>query len=849
MADSNLYRHVHLRGLGVRSKNFTAPGGGGAKRRERVADRRLHAENLLSQVSDMRSLLDDFNEAQKANRVPSKFRGIPIAIEGRPAERLEVSKKQRSTTRGLKLLNVRRAPGSNEADEERNSIQCDRAVFFATRSMLKSLEEALHKYGEWEGGDAGIQDYDDDDDGSRSRPRNFWLFESSDTIREATLQDLWTDPLNRFPRRRTKHDWEVWLRPDLEQYFLRALNDSSIETVGNATVFVESIVRTVHAAAEELNQVLRASGAIVSLRSASSFASDFSEMPKVRRALALDAIAQRIVAPPADAPRVTVLDTGVKRTHPLLRPMLPGNRCFSADPTWDNADHNGHGTRMAGLAQYGDMDVLVSGTMPIIASTALESVVVNGPDSGVRVPARDAVRRAVDVVEADAATRVFCLAQTAAGESEKGVPTSTSSVVDDLAFGDGNRTRLFVVAVGNAPHHDDEPYQKADYDRRNIAFPVQSPAQSLNALAVGAVSLKRHGRGRLLAPVGDLAPTSRTSEGWPSFNEAVRFCKPDIVMEGGNFLIEDGDVFCRPSHNHMVLTTGINTPAEPFAYSGETSTATALASHLAAKLLARYPAMRMETVRALMANAADWTPAMLAHYRNARRELGRSSGACAQIISRFGWGVPNEERLFASAGNALTLVVEDKLQPYEMADGHIRLKEMKYFKLPWPTEILRSLRNTQVEMRCTLSYFVEPEPHAASRDRLDRYPSHRLKFEVKRFGESDASAKRRVNWAEPPDNLQNATDDGWLLGDRQRGSLIQDIWHGEAYKLAARDAISVSPVHGWWGEITSAERYDREVNFSLVVSIRTPEESGDLMAEVRNKIPATLLVEPIRAVT
>ncbi len=35
---------------------------------------------------------------------------------------------------------------------------------------------------------------------------------------------------------------------------------------------------------------------------------------------------------------------------------------------------------------------------------------------------------------------------------------------------------------------------------------------------------------------------------------------------------------------------------------------------------------------------------------------------------------------------------------------------MKYFKLPWPSSELAKLNQTTVEMRCTLSYFVEPDP-------------------------------------------------------------------------------------------------------------------------------------------
>ncbi len=116
---------------------------------------------------------------------------------------------------------------------------------------------------------------------------------------------------------------------------------------------------------------------------------------------------------------------------------------------------------------------------------------------------------------------------------------------------------------------------------------------------------------------------------------------------------------------------------------GETSAATAACAGLAGRLLARYPNLRMETVRALMVHAAEWTPAMKAQFDAARNSGLRRSEAYARLIGRFGWGVPNETRLFESARNALTLMVEDTLEPYRRGDDSgLPLKEMKYSSFP-----------------------------------------------------------------------------------------------------------------------------------------------------------------------
>jgi hypothetical protein len=60
--------------------------------------------------------------------------------------------------------------------------------------------------------------------------------------------------------------------------------------------------------------------------------------------------------------------------------------------------------------------------------------------------------------------------------------------------------------------------------------------------------------------------------------------------------------------------------------------------------------------------------------------------------------------------------------------------------------------------------------------------------------------------------------------------------------MAGRSGISVVPMRGWWGDMPGQDRYERRINYSLIVSIRTPSDAGgDLFAEVLPKIPAELL--------
>lgn len=852
------YRHIHIRSLGEAPPKFQGKGGGKTKRPSAVVDRDAHVQALRANLESLRDELKEVRQVQKEAGVARNRSGLPMTAEGRDAESLVLGS-MRSTTPGLKLLAVRRHVPSSDKVEEAGSAR-DLATFFINPDSIDSLLKSLDQYAAWSGGNVGPQDMIDEDDendgpvGSPKRPRRFWLFESVEQFRLATIEDLWADSVQRLPESGQIAEWEVWLRKGFEQLFVNEVLRRRIPLSGQATEFLETVLVNVVATREQVGDLIRSTAAVVELRGASNFAADVLDLVPEGRLDLVGSLASRLLPPAATAPRTTILDTGVNRAHPLLAAALPRTRCHSIEPSWSLIDHDGHGTKSAGIALFGEdlerhlQEGAAAG--PIQLTTALESVAVIAPSGAPRVPARDAIVRAVESVEADPHPRVFCLAGTAAGEEDNGRQTSTSAALDKLAWGDGENSRLFCVAAGNVPTSPSMPYQHAQYEGRNIDHRIQPPGQSINALTVSANTDKTAAGLRLVAPRGDLSPTARTSQGW---SRRYAF-KPDIVMEGGNHEKDPDGLSSRYSHSLMVLTTNRNSPQQPLGLTCETSAATANAAGLATRLLARYPRYRMETLRALMIHAAEWTPAMRELHTFGLKQGDSDAMAWSRVLGCYGWGVPNEERLFESTSNVLTLVVEDELKPYKLADGRISLNEMKYFKLPWPEDALRALNQEQVEMRCTLSYFADPDPLADSRDRRDRYASHGLRFDLKRFGESDEKAQQRVNeLAEvEADHIPSVAteDDGWIVGFQKRrlGSVHHDIWTGKAFRLAERDGLSVYPVKGWWSDRTRGGYEDKSVRFSLVVSVRAPSADVDLMVESIAKVPAELLVESLATI-
>ena len=399
--------------------------------------------------------------------------------------------------------------------------------------------------------------------------------------------------------------------------------------------------------------------------------------------------------------------------------------------------------------------------------------------------------------------------------------------------------RLICVSAGNIR----EQLAHAEYLQANDLAELESPAQAWNPLAVGAFTEKveivspGYEGWQAFGVAGDLCPTSRTGtwkKTWP--------IKPDIVLEGGNLGVDPADQRGYGVADLQLTTTSRDYPAAVFEGVWETSAATASASRLAAMIQHEYPNLWPETVRALIVSSANWSEAMLTHLPPNASKADR-----VPLLRRYGFGIPDYDRAMRSARNNLALVEQSVIQPFAKHPGQgPSLNEMRSFNLPWPTVALNALGAADVEMRVTLSYFIEPNPAESARGRKSRYASHGLRFAVKMADESVEEFRKRINKAartqgEPVAHLN---DTGWALGPvlRDRGSLHSDIWKGPATDLARRGTIAVYPVGGWWTERVQQERINSSARFALVIALATPGIDVDIYTSITNQIAVPVQV-------
>lgn len=809
----------------------------------RPQDRRAHAAALST-------ALDDAKQQALAKRVsaegivPGSQAGIYIEFVAPAGVELKLDSLDLKG-KGIRLLAVRQRPGGEAATQT--------AAVFVPDGELGQFLRRIEQYA--------------NETTLAGQPKNKELVDRIATVGLATLRALWTDDPDGFPAEDESIWWEVWLRRSdgeefdrFSQFCLRA----EIEVGPRQLAFHDRLVCLARATAQRLSGSLVVLGDLAELRRAKTSAQTFVDRPFAEQGAAVTDLTDRMTMPGPGCPSVCILDTGVTRAHPLIEPSLAVADATAVEDAWGSHDNGGgpgsagHGTEMAGLALFGDLATVLASTQPVTLRHCLESVKIlpptgqNDPDLYGAVTAVAVSRPEIQEPERN---RVFSMAVTAPAAADSGQPTSWSAAVDALAAGrafdqnvsglvyldeegEPNAQRLFVVSAGNVSP---EKFTLQHLDRSDLEL-VQDPAQSWNALSVGAFTEKgtiadaAYNAWAPVAKTGDLSPWSTTScsfeSAWPN--------KPDVVFEGGNVAHDGIGGFDGGVADLCLLSTYFQPTVKPFILTNATSAAAAQVARMAAMIAVEYPDLWAETRRALIVHSARWTPRMKAAIDGAAGKTGIGA-----LVRRYGFGVPSLARAVRSADDALTLVSESTIRPY--ANG--KMREMQVHELPWPKDVLASLYSATVRLRVTLSYFIEPNPARLGWKRRHRYASHALRFDVKTASESIPEFRKRLNkkaLEEDEGKPTTGSDSSeWLIGDRtrHRGSLHCDIWQGTAAALADRHVIGVYPVSGWWKDQPKRDRSELGVRYALAVSIETDVEGVDIWTPVAQQIGIPISIE------
>lgn len=804
---------------------FQRPVGGGGPKEIPRRNRQDHGSALLQQMEDLKPELERAKDIQQHGGMEEGF-GLQIEFESFPD--IELAFESLAAERsGIELLNVRH--------EEHKTL----ASVFVPDGKLHILENKIKAYLERET--------------AKGEPRNQKLIDAIRSIRVASIRSLWTDDPEAFPTEAGETFWwEVWLpvrgdRIGVVEQFKQMAQGLDFRVAEGQIEFPERTILLVYGSLEQMQRSVLTLNSIAELRRAKETADFFDSLPSEEQPEWADELLQRMIVPNEGekVPHVCLLDTGVNIGHPLIAPAIQAADTHTVEPGWGTGDQEGHGTEMAGLALLGNLTPVLDSSAHVEVDHRLESVkLLERNHSNAGDPQYHGYLTIQAVSRPEITTperqRVFSMAITARDARDRGRPSAWSATLDRLAVdseNQGETPRLFVVSAGNV----DDPNAWAEYPDSNTSDGIHDPGQAWNVLTVGAstelvrITEPDTDDYQPVAPAGGLSPFSTTSKRWQGHWPL----KPDVVFEGGNAAKDATGAVWMPSLS--LLTTNAEITTRLFTTTNATSAAAALAARMAAQLMAEYPELRPETIRGLIVHSAEWTPAMKQQFL--ANPSNPSKSEVAFLVRHCGFGQPDLSRAMWSVENSLTLICEDGLQPFMREQGRDpKLRDMNLHRLPWPLEELEALGETEVEMRVTLSYFIEPNPSARGVKSRYRYESHGLRFDVKRPHESEDEFRHRINLAardaEEGSRTNTGNDPHWMLGtqNRHRGSLHSDIWKGPAAELASRGVLAVYPVSGWWKTRPKLERYDQAAPYSLLVSIRAPEIDVALYTAIENKV-------------
>lgn len=672
------------------------------------------------------------------------------------------------------------------------------------------------------------------------KPKNKTLIEGIENLKQALFESFWTDNKKLTPQGNTK-DWcEVWLRStsiDTLDQFNRLLDNLNIESKPDVINFPERVVKLVLASRQDLNDLIKKSDAIAEYRKAQTTADFLLSQSPVDQSKWVEDLVNRVSNDNSSNVAICLLDTGVNNSHPLICNLLSDSDCQAVKNEWGSYDHHKHGTLMAGVLIYGDLKEKLESNESIKINHCIESIKILPPIGNNPIELwGDIMKQGISKAEIRAKDRkrIVCMPVSARESRDRGRPSSWSAAIDQVISGadDGER-RLVIIAAGNS-----DLTKWKDYPNANITDSIDDPGQSWNALTIGAITYlqditdTKFSNYKPLAKEGELSPFTTTSITW----ENKWPIKPDVVFEGGNLGIDNSRF---PTEcNDLSLISTYYKPSDEMLYPfNMTSAATAQAANFAAKIQSIYPNYWPETIRGLIVHSAEWTDAVKAQMarNNNKTELKNVLRAC-------GYGVPNLEKALWCASNSLTLIAEAEIQPFEKNGSSYKTKDMHLYELPWPKEILETLAESEVEMRITLSYFIEPGPGEIGWKDRYRYASHALRFNLNSPEEDKETFVKRINKASREDNEDKpdskSPSDYWVFGsdNRNKGSIHSDIWRGTAIQLASSNLIAISPHIGWWRERHNLRRSEQQTRYSLIVSISTPDNEVDIYTPVQISI-------------
>lgn len=399
-----------------------------------------------------------------------------------------------------------------------------------------------------------------------------------------------------------------------------------------------------------------------------------------------------IPVPPDNAPIIAVLDSGLAGGHPLISPALGDAQGFTP-PDKKHHDDHGHGTHVAGIALYGDVEECARAKsfipyLRIVSGRILD----HNAESNVQL-IENIVEEAVRYFHAEYNCRIFNISY---GDLNK---PYLGGHVSGLAYTLDRLSRelnvLFIVPTGNFLGVDEYPADwKNDYPGYLLSKHARllDPAPALNALTVGSLArwdqshnAQRYPTDPREVPIAQREQPSPFSRCGESVKAAI---KPDIVDFGGNWAINQiTNGLSNQKLGELSLCKDFARRGRLLAEAAGTSFAAPHVAHYAGNILSELPDASINLLRTIL----------VAHAEVPQATNDLFNGDRAKICQSVGYGLIQHDTLYRSIEEDVTLIAEERL----LNNHH------HFYEIPLPVSFYnpgRRQREITVSWRTALLY-------------------------------------------------------------------------------------------------------------------------------------------------
>lgn len=540
----------------------------------------------------------------------------------------------------------------------------------------------------------------------------------------------------------------------------------------------------------------------------------------------LNILPERFDAVPESASSICILDSGINTNHPLLQGAVGDAQSFILSE--DSSDFSGHGTAVAGVALFGNLEERIDSNEWSRELTILSGKVLSVDDAGQTVfdekTIESTLTDAIQYFYREYGCKIYNLSLGNLNAPFKnshisGIAVTLDELVRELDI-------LITVSSGNFTGSDIINNWRDDYPNYLLSDDANliDPAPAVNVLTIGSFAKhtltyterRYQTQGEIneihVANEGQVSPFSRSCQ-----KEKSAF-KPELLAHGGNYAIpirQEGKGWQQVSKYLGVVTLNHQPQGRTLLseFSGTSFSAPYIA-HLAGRLLNSYPNISSNLMRALLVNHAN-LPSAVASTFNDKKHARRVAG----------YGVIDEDSLFKSSEEHVVLISEEEIEN----DKH------QFFELPIPDSYFRK---GKARRTITISLAYSP----AVRTTRIEYIATKIKFHL-----INAASLQEATEAFNNDNKDDIDSipecDGVKRDvtqeDRSRGTLQSSTWTFNQFNKPRKLFLVVTRQDQPWAQhlVRESEKY------AVAVSVTDREnENARLYTQIKQQVEDKLRV-------